>query len=71
MCCFKMMALLPIILFVTTRIYKKVKMYSKDEKTNMGYGECNKNDSAVAYCGLQFQFVGLIITRDNVLFRLF
>jgi hypothetical protein len=50
------MALLPIILFVTTDIYEKVKIrrikctYSNDEKIDMIliYGECNKNASAVA-----------------------
>jgi hypothetical protein len=47
-----MMALLPIILFVTIEIYEKVKikMYSNDEKTDMIliYGEGNKNACAVA-----------------------
>jgi hypothetical protein len=46
-----MMALLSIIiLFITTDIYEKVKMYSNNEKTDMIliYGECNKNASAVA-----------------------
>jgi hypothetical protein len=49
-----MMALFPIILFVTTDIYEKVKIRRlkclNDEKTDMGpiYRECNKNASAVA-----------------------
>jgi hypothetical protein len=50
-----MMGLLPIVLFVITDIYEKVKirglkMYSKDEKTDMIliYGKCNKNATAVA-----------------------
>jgi hypothetical protein len=45
------MALLPIILFVTTDIYNTtIKMCSNDEKTDMIliYGECNKNASVIA-----------------------
>jgi hypothetical protein len=51
-----MMALLPIILFVTIDIYRKmlkytIKMYSNDEKIEMIliYGEYNKTASAVAH----------------------
>jgi hypothetical protein len=51
------MALLPIILFVTTDIYEKVKIrrikctYSNDEKIDMIliYGECNKNASCCSF----------------------
>jgi hypothetical protein len=50
-----MMALLLIILFVTTDIYENVKIrrllnVSNDETTDMIliYGKCNKNASAVA-----------------------
>jgi hypothetical protein len=51
-----MMALLPIILLVTTDIREKIKIrrlkctYSNDEKTDiiLIYDECNKNASAVA-----------------------
>jgi hypothetical protein len=47
-----MMALLPIILFVTTDIYEKVKMYSNDDKTD----ECNKNAFAVVCLCRQLTF---------------
>jgi hypothetical protein len=59
-----MMALHPIILFVTTDIYEKVKnttikVYSNDEKTDMTLinRECNKNASAVARLCRQKLFV--------------
>jgi hypothetical protein len=44
------MTLLPIILFVTTDIYEKVKIRPNDEKTDIILinCECNKNASAVA-----------------------
>jgi hypothetical protein len=48
------MALLPIILFVTTDIYEKVKIrrlkctYYENTEMIVIYGECNKNASVVA-----------------------
>jgi hypothetical protein len=42
-----MMALLPIILFVTTDIYEKVKIRLLKDMILI-YGDCNKNASAVA-----------------------
>jgi hypothetical protein len=72
-----MMALLPIILFVTTDIYENttIRIYSSDEKTAviLIYDECNKNASAVVRSFLQtinmfpktFRFITISFNQTN------